>query len=186
MEVSPAPASVLGNAAASTRPWMRFRTILIWRWFVRQPRTECSRMPPGCPHPLSLLGQAWEGSISVSGVAKGASGLWELSYHVDWGHVSRWESCGTRWNTVSLGRGTGIPHTYQNPPKHTSVLSGTSWGSPSTVLYHISAALAPRWRGQSLPPLHSPPELRVGSGCLGMACPGCREELLLVVLAAVF
>ena len=87
---------------------------------------------------------------------------------------------------VFVSRGTGIAHTHPSPLKHTSVLSGASWGSPSTVLYHVSAALAPWWHGQPLPPLHSPPELRVGSGCLGTACPGGREELLLAVLAAVF
>lgn len=47
---------------------------------------------PGCLQaahtPLSLLGQAWEGS-SQRGVAEEASGLWELSYHIDWGHASR-------------------------------------------------------------------------------------------------
>lgn len=48
VEVSPAPASVLSSATASTRPWVRFRTILIWRWFIHQSRTmlqDASRLP---------------------------------------------------------------------------------------------------------------------------------------------
>lgn len=42
---------------------------------------------PGCPHPSE---PAWAGlgrELSVSGVAEGASGLWELSYHIDWEHA---------------------------------------------------------------------------------------------------
>lgn len=93
--------------------------------------------------PLSLLGQAWEGSFSVSGVAEGACGLWELSYHADRGHAWRWESCGPGGTAASVRRGTGIAPTRPSPPRHACVLRGTSWGSPSAV-YTTSLQLWPR------------------------------------------
>lgn len=141
---------------------------------------------------LSLLGLAWGGGFSASGVAEGTSGLWELSYHVGLGAGLRMKILGARWSggvcesrCIHCSHPPGISQVYpcaQGQP---------AGGAPVPFLARVPHlhSFGPTVVSAALPDPSvpcRPQELGVGEAALGQQGPACREELQLGLLAAAF
>lgn len=171
----------LSWAMAAARPWMMF-------WSLTQAGSSVNQGEnvPGClwtAHPLSLLGQAQEKERQCQGWLKGQVDSGAV-FVLSWACLKVQNLVRARWSGSVCGyRHRRCSHPHQSPLKHTSVLSEPAGEPQYRFIPHLHS-FGPTVAQAAPSSLHSPPELRVG--CCQMACPGCREELLLAVLAAVF
>lgn len=133
---------------------------------------------PGCLQaahtPLSLLGQAWEGSSQCLGWLKGQVGSGNCLSMLTGGMPEGRNPVGqVERPRLCVEAQALLPPTRVLPS--IPVCSGApAGGAPVPFIPHLcSFGPTVSW---AVPSLHSPPELRVGSGCLGTAVPRVQRR----------